>query len=113
MKLKDDSKAGSEDISENDVIIELSEKFLMGPDWTGFTCQYVVNYFIMFVHLIIVQQNYCVARQKPNLTNFEQLGTFLQFWTKNGPFGQFFFDVFRISEKVHTKLGDSRFFGDK
>ena len=90
MKLKDDSKAGSEDISENDVIIELSEKFLMGPDWTGFTCQYVVNYFIMFVHLIIVQQNYCVARQKPNLTNFEQLGTFLQFWTKNGPFWSIF-----------------------
>jgi len=39
MKLKDDLKAGSEDISENDVIIELSEKVLMGPDWTGFTCE--------------------------------------------------------------------------
>ena len=37
MKLKDDLKAGSDNISENDVIIELSEKFLMGPDWTGFT----------------------------------------------------------------------------
>ena len=39
MKLRDNSKAGTEDISENDVIIDLSEKFLMGPDWTGFTCE--------------------------------------------------------------------------
>ena len=39
MKLKDNSKAGTEDISENDVIIELSDEFLMGPDWTGFTCE--------------------------------------------------------------------------
>ena len=39
MKLKDESMAGSEDISENDVIIELSEEFLMGPNWTGFTCE--------------------------------------------------------------------------
>ena len=39
MKLKDSSKTGSEDISENDVIIKLSGKFLLGPDWTGFTCE--------------------------------------------------------------------------
>ena len=39
MKLKDNSKAGSEDISENDFVIELSDEFLMGPDWTGFTCE--------------------------------------------------------------------------
>ena len=39
MKLKDNSKAGTEDISENDVVIELSDEFLMGPDWTGFTCE--------------------------------------------------------------------------
>ena len=39
MKLKDESKSGSEDISENDVVIELTDKFLMGPDWTGFKCE--------------------------------------------------------------------------
>ena len=39
MKLKDNSKTGSEDISENDVVIELTDEFLMGPDWTGFTCE--------------------------------------------------------------------------
>ena len=39
MKLKDNSKAGSEDISENDIIIEMTDEFFMGPDWTGFTCE--------------------------------------------------------------------------